>query len=68
MWFLTLISAVFAKDIVIQPNGTNDALRNAIKQSQSGDRIILQQGTYAECVSNLGKDIIIFGEKSVIWQ
>ena len=63
MWFLTLISAVFAKDIVIQPNGTNDALRNAIKQSQSGDRIVLQQGTYAECVSNLGKDIIIFGEK-----
>ena len=61
MWLF--ISTALAKDIVIQPNGTNDSLRLAIKEAESGDRIVLQKGNYEECVTNEGKDIILYGEK-----
>lgn len=60
MWYL--IASAFAKDISIRPNGTNDALYNAIKEASSGDRIILQEGTYKECVHTNGKDLIFHGE------
>ena len=60
MWYF--IAFAQAKDIVVNPSSTNDALHNAIKEAVSGDRLILGSGQYKECVSNNGKDLILEGQ------
>ncbi len=57
MW----VQMAFAAEIIIEPSGTNDALFSAIQSAKSGDSIVLQQGSYQECVNTLGKDLVIKG-------
>ena len=60
LWSLSL--QVYAATSSIRPSGTNDALYTAIRQSTSGDTLVLQRGLYQECVDTLGKDLVIRGE------
>jgi hypothetical protein len=60
MWYF--VAFAYAKDINVSPNGTNDALYNAIKEANSGDKILLEAGSYKECVNTLGKDLILQGQ------
>lgn len=60
MWVLWIgTHSAEAKDWNITPNGTNDALYNAIKQAQSGDVITLHGGIFKECINSQEKDLKI---------
>ncbi len=59
-WIVGVQIAV-AAEIIIEPSGTNDALFSAIQSANSGDSIVLRQGSYQECVNTLGKDLVIKG-------
>ena len=58
MWWVGL---ALAREIVITPNGTNDALQNALKVARSGDIIALKEGLFRECVTIENRDIALVG-------
>ena len=53
MWWVGL---ALAREIVITPNGTNDALPS-LKVARSGDIIALKEGLFRECVTIENRDI-----------
>ena len=60
-WFLLLLTPVFAKEWIVQPSKTNDALLSTIRESDSGDVLVLNGGIFEECINTLGKDLIFEG-------
>lgn len=60
--FLLLTPVTFSNDITVSPGSGINTIRQALEQSQSGDRIIIKKGYYKEHSLTVDKQVQITGE------